>query len=84
MKWISVKDGPPELNVEVLAIDSLKDQWIVKLGYNSHTKEYYWEAKQDNENCCSCIMPTFDELKDGRLRIITHWRPIPAPPADCC
>lgn len=81
MEWISIKNKKPEEDGDYLVIDTKKDCWIAKF-----TKKYQWLFKTENENCCMCVCPNFDDKeadgRTGRYRELTHWMPLPKIPED--
>lgn len=78
MDWISVENRLPDINKDVLILDNLGDMWVAALD-----KRRDWNAKQDNDSCCNCIMPVFhDSAPSGKERVVSHWMPLPEPPGE--
>ena len=89
MKWISVKEKTPEINLkeysrefseDVLVKDHLNECWVV---FKQRTNNIeYWQFKTENDDCCHCVCPNFYDIGEENYRQITHWMPLPEPPKD--
>lgn len=64
-EWISVENGLPNDNKDVLVIDH-RGSMAVSVYFTLNGKDYHWEDRDDQVG----------------LGTVTHWMPLPAPPAN--